>query len=74
MLRGNNWEYWNPIETAPRDTDVMLIVEDGSGSQYRLLRPCQLTAVGWVTSARMTALAVKPVKWRLSRRASQETK
>ena len=74
MLRKSNWEYWNRIETAPPDTDVMLIVEDGAGSQYRLLRPCQLTGAGWVTSARMTALAVKPIKWRRSMRARQEPK
>ena len=66
MARQYKWEYWNPIDTAPRDTELMLTVEDGEGRQYKLLRPCRLTTAGWVSSAKGTALVVKPVKWRLS--------
>ena len=70
MLRGNNWEYSDPIETAPRDTDVMLIVEDGSGAFATVP-----TNGSWLGHLRKDDSArVKPVKWRLSRRASQETK
>ena len=55
---------WNPIETAPLDEDVSLEVTDGSGAQYRLPKPCRLTACGWVSSSKGTPLAVTPVKWR----------
>jgi hypothetical protein len=55
---------WNPIDSAPVDQDVTLQVTDGRGPPYRLPNPCRLTASGWVSSTRGTALAVTPVKWK----------
>jgi hypothetical protein len=55
---------WNPIETAPLDEDVGLEVTDGLGARYRLPYRCRLTASGWISSSKGTALAVTPVKWR----------
>jgi hypothetical protein len=54
---------WLPIEAAPVDEDVTLVVADGRGEPYRLPNPCRLTASGWVSS-KGTLLAVTPVKWR----------
>jgi hypothetical protein len=36
---------WRPLDTAPIDTDVMLIVTDG-GEPYAVLKPFKLTAAG----------------------------
>jgi hypothetical protein len=54
---------FNPIESAPRDEDVALLVTDGRGDPYRLLYPCRLTAAGWVSSSKGTPLAVTPLRW-----------
>jgi hypothetical protein len=54
---------WQPIDTAPIDTDVMLIVTDG-GEPYAVPKPFKLTAAGWVSSGKGTPLAVKPLQWR----------
>jgi hypothetical protein len=54
---------WQPISTAPTDTDVMLIVTDG-GTPYAVLKPFKLTAAGWVSSGKGTALAVTPLQWK----------
>jgi hypothetical protein len=53
---------WKPIDTAPLEVDVMLQVSDGQGEPYRLPNPCRLTASGWVSSTKGTALVVTPVK------------
>jgi hypothetical protein len=54
---------WQPISTAPTDTDVMLMVTDG-GAPYAVLKPFRLTASGWVSSGKGTALAVTPLQWK----------
>jgi hypothetical protein len=54
---------WRPIDTAPIDTDVTLIVTDG-GTPYAVLKPFKLTAAGWVSSGKGTPLAVTPLQWR----------
>jgi hypothetical protein len=41
---------WQPIDTAPIDKDVMLIVTDGHGEPYAVFKPFRLTAAGWVSS------------------------
>jgi len=51
---------WQPIDTAPIDKDVMLIVTDGLGEPYAVLKPFRLTAAGWGG----TPLAVTPLHWR----------
>jgi hypothetical protein len=40
---------WQPIHTAPIDTDVTLIVTDG-GEPYQIRSPFKLTATGRVSS------------------------
>ena len=55
---------WHPIDTAPIEKDVMLIVTDGQGEPYAVLKPFRLTAAGWVSSVKGTPLAVTPLHWR----------
>jgi hypothetical protein len=55
---------WRPIDTAPLDTDVTLLVTDGGGEPYRNPHPCKRTAAGWVSSTKGTSLAVTPLQWR----------
>jgi hypothetical protein len=54
---------WKPIDTAPIDQDVALIVTDG-GKPYSLNGPFKLTAAGWVSSGKGTRLAVTPLQWK----------
>ena len=54
---------WQPIDTAPIDKDVMLIVNDG-GEPYQIRSPFKLTATGWVISGMGTPLAVTPLQWK----------
>ena len=44
--------------------DVMLMVSDGQGEPYSVLKPFKLTAAGWVSSGKGTPLAVTPVLWK----------
>jgi hypothetical protein len=53
---------WKPIDTAPLDQDVALMVTDG-GKPYLLNGPFKLTAAGWVSSGKGTPLAVTPLQW-----------
>ena len=53
-----------PIDTAPIDRDVALIVTDG-GKPHSLNGPFKLTAAGWVSSGKGTPLAVTPLQWKL---------
>jgi hypothetical protein len=55
---------WQPIDTAPIDKDVMLIVTDGQGELYAVYMPFKLTAAAWVGSGKGTPLAVTPVQWK----------
>jgi hypothetical protein len=55
---------WRPIDTAPIDEDVMLIVTDGRGKPYQVPSPFKLTADGWVSSGSGTPLAVTPLQWK----------
>jgi hypothetical protein len=54
---------WKPIDTAPVDQDVSLMVTDG-GKPYLLNGPFKLTPTGWVSSGKGTPLAVTPLQWR----------
>jgi hypothetical protein len=53
-----------PVDTAPRNKDVMLVVTDGQGEPYAVLKPFRLTAAGWVSSGKGTPLVVTPLHWR----------
>jgi len=54
---------WKPIDTAPIDQNVSLIVTDG-GEPYVAVGPFKLTAAGWVSSGKETPLAVTPLQWK----------
>jgi hypothetical protein len=55
---------WQPINTAPIEKDVTLIVTDGQGEPYTVSMPFKLTAAGWVNSGKGTPLAVTPLQWK----------
>jgi hypothetical protein len=42
----------------------MLVVTDGQGAPYAVLKPFRLTAAGWVSSGKGTPLVVTPLHWR----------
>jgi hypothetical protein len=54
---------WKPINTAPLDQDVTLLVTDGRGEPYPIPYPCKRTAAGWV-SLEGTPLVVTPLRWK----------
>jgi hypothetical protein len=49
---------WKPLDTAPFDQDVTLMVSDGRGTTYALKSPFRLTVAGWVSASKGTPLAV----------------
>jgi hypothetical protein len=55
---------WKPIDTAPFDQDVRVVVSDGRGDPYLMPHPCRRTAAGWVSSGKGTPLVVTPIRWR----------
>jgi hypothetical protein len=55
---------WLPIDTAPWEEDVTLLVTDGRGEPYRIPYPCKLTASGWVNSPKGTLLEVTAMNWK----------
>jgi hypothetical protein len=55
---------WQPIDNAPLDEDVALLVTDGRGGEpYRLPYPCRHTAAGWVSSNKGTLQIEVKVGW-----------
>jgi hypothetical protein len=55
---------WAPIDTAPHNEDVYLLVTDGVGKPYCLAQPWKLTAQGWVGAGKGAELVVRPLAWR----------
>jgi hypothetical protein len=55
---------WKPLDTAPFDQDVTLMVSDGRGTPYALKSPFRLTAAGWVSANKRTPLVVTPLQWK----------
>ena len=55
---------WLPIDTAPLEEEVTLLVTDGRGDPYRIPYPCKRTVGGWVNASKGTALAVRPIQWK----------
>ncbi len=60
---------WRPMEDAPFDEDVELLVMDFCGSFYGLRYPCRRTAEGWVSSTTGKHLKVTPVQWKPVKRS-----
>ena len=52
MEKFDNRFGWRPIDTAPSDQDVKLVVTDG-GDPYLLPHPCRRTMAGWVSFDRL---------------------
>jgi hypothetical protein len=56
---------WRPIDTAPLNEDVTLLVTDGRGDPYLIPYPCRrIAASGWVNSSKGNLLAVTPLQWK----------
>lgn len=64
--RRTYWGHWHPIETAPPDQELLLLVSDGTGEPYTLQKPAKLTSDGWVSCSKGTLLVVTPVGWRVA--------
>ena len=54
---------WLPIETAPRNEDVVLLVVGETGKTYPLLRPARLRDGVWVDARTGAVLEVRAIKW-----------
>lgn len=63
---------WRPMDSAPFEKDVMLLVVNDVGERYPLLPPARLTEDGWVTSRTRTPLRVRPVKWCVPRSGKRQ--
>jgi hypothetical protein len=61
LIQDAHW--WRPLDSAPKDEDVTLLVTDGASEPYQVKAPFRLTAAGWVSSAKGTPLVVTPLKW-----------
>jgi hypothetical protein len=56
---------WRPIDSAPLNEDVTLLVTDGRGDPYLIPYPCRrIAASGWVNSSKGNLLAVTPLQWK----------
>jgi hypothetical protein len=64
-LRSRIEIYWKTIDTAPEGVIAQVRVTDGSGSDYLLPYPCNLTKDGWVNAASGKPLAVRATRWKL---------
>jgi hypothetical protein len=63
MVRADRFD-WRPLEIAPFDEDVTLLVSEGRGRRYRLPYPCRRTVAGWISSSSGTLQTITPVKWK----------
>jgi hypothetical protein len=63
IVRADRYD-WRPLDTAPVDEDVTLLVTEGRGKRYRLPYPCRRTGVGWISSSNGTLQTITPVKWK----------
>jgi hypothetical protein len=56
---------WRPVDTAPRDEEVELLVADRRGEPYVIPYPCKMTAAsGWVSAGKGTPIGLTPSQWR----------
>ena len=54
---------WEPISSAPSDSDIQLAVIDKDG-QHALVFPCRRTSDGWMNALTKERLDVRPTHWR----------
>jgi hypothetical protein len=55
---------WNPIATAPADTDLELSIYD-QGEDHALAFPCRRDGSGWRDVGANRPMRLKPTHWRL---------
>jgi hypothetical protein len=55
-------EDWQPISTAPLDTEIEVCVIEGQ--PHVLIGVCRLTASGWVHADTKHLLNIRPTHWR----------
>jgi hypothetical protein len=55
---------WNPIATAPADTDLELSIYD-QGEYHALAFPCRRDGSGWRDVGANRPMRLKPTHWRL---------
>jgi hypothetical protein len=54
---------WNPIATAPADTDLELSIYD-QGEYHALVFPCRHDGSGWRDVSANRPMPLKPTHWR----------
>ena len=54
------WADWRPIDTAPWDEDVTLLVTDGRGEPYQIPYPCKRTRIRTCPERRGWSAFVSP--------------
>jgi hypothetical protein len=54
---------WEPITTAPFDSELELAVLDEDG-EHSLVFPCRRTPAGWVNAETAARIDVHPTHWR----------
>jgi hypothetical protein len=53
---------WQPISTAPRDSDIEVCVIEGE--PHVLTSACRLTDAGWIDARTKRLLDIHPTHWR----------
>jgi hypothetical protein len=54
---------WQPISSAPFDSDLELAVLDADGA-HALVFPCRRVPDGWINAATKQWVDVQPTHWR----------
>jgi hypothetical protein len=54
---------WQPILTAPHNTDLELAVIDG-GDAHALVFPCRRVSDGWINRDTRERIDVRPTHWK----------
>jgi hypothetical protein len=54
---------WQPIATAPADSDLRLAVLDDSG-EHALIFPCRRTPTGWANATTGARIHINPTHWK----------
>lgn len=63
---------WQPIRTAPFDTEIELAVIDREGP-HGLVFPCRRALRGWIKAETGESIAVRPTHWKPWNRLEAET-
>jgi hypothetical protein len=55
---------WQPISSAPYDSDLRLAILDHYGYAHALVFPCRRILGGWVNSATKKWVDIRPTHWK----------